>query len=127
MNLQSLCFNHLKQEGLTPEIIPNLGIVFKYQRRTFIVINDLRDDRYFKLLLPNIQEVDTGNKIKCLISANIINMERKIVKVIVRDDNVDAVVEMLIDSTPVVSDFIPRSLDILLQAQEGFYHYFKQQ
>lgn len=126
MNLQTLCFNYLRENGFVPNIVADLGIVFKYQRRSFVIQEDEHDDRFFRLILHHIEDVDSLNCTNCLKSANEVNKMMKVVKINIFDDRVDACVEMIIDTTPVVADFLPRCLDMLLESQLLFYKFMKQ-
>ena len=104
----------LKQQGFCPEIDPENGnIIFKYQMRTFIFINNDEDESFFQLALPGIVDVTEDNRELVLEACNI--------KCCIPHNDVWIFFENLLDSSPEVSDIIPRALAILQGAQMQFY------
>lgn len=112
----------LRQQGFCPEIDPDNGnILFKYQMRNFIYINNDEDEDFFQLALPAIFDVTEDNRELVLEAANKTNFNIKVIKCCIIQDNVWVFFENLLDSTPEVSDIIPRALAILQGAQQQFY------
>lgn len=112
----------LKQQGFCPEIDPDNGnILFKYQMRNFIYINNDEDEDFFQLALPAIFDVTEDNRELVLEAANTTNFNIKVIKCCIIRDNVWVFFENLLDSSPEVQDIIPRALAILQGAQQQFY------
>jgi hypothetical protein len=112
----------LKQQGFCPEIDPDNGnIVFKYQMRTFIYINNDEDEDFFQLALPGIMNVTEDNRDLVLEACNKTNFSIKVIKCCIPRDDVWVFFEILLDSSPEVQDIIPRALAILQGAQQQFY------
>jgi hypothetical protein len=112
----------LKQQGFCPEIDPENGnIIFKYQMRTYIFINNDEDESFFQLALPGIVNVTEENRELVLEACNKTNFNMKVVKCCIPHDDVWVFFENLLDSSPEVSDIIPRALAILQRAQIEFY------
>ena len=112
----------LKQQGFCPEIDPENGnIIFKYQMRTFIFINNDEDESFFQLALPGIVDVTEDNRELVLEACNKTNFGIKVIKCCIPRNDVWIFFENLLDSSPEVSDIIPRALAILQGAQMQFY------
>ena len=112
----------LRQQGFCPEVDPDNGnIVFKYQMRTFIYINNDEDEDFFQLALPGIMDVTEDNRELVLEAANKTNFAIKVIKCCIPQDDVWVFFEILLDSSPEVQDIIPRALAILQGAQQQFY------
>lgn len=110
--------NWLRSNGVKFEELP-FGLGFKYQGAGFILWDNSKDKQYLALSMPNIYDVD-GNEFKVLQIANKINEEIKAIKVVVRDGRVWLNIEMFIDNTPDIEDFMDRLLDILLECRIRF-------
>ena len=111
----------LKQEGFFPQVEDNGNIVFKYQMKTFIYVNNDDDEDFFQLALPAIYEVTEDNREMVLEAANQVNLGIKVVKCCALQDSVVVFFENLLDNSPEVADILPRALNILLGAQQRFY------
>jgi len=112
----------LKEQGLMPETLDNGNIVFKYQMRTFMYIENDEDSSFFQLSLPGIFDVTEDNREAALEAANQVTKSLKVAKAIVTDSEVWLLIECLLDSTPELEDIVPRFLDILMGAQQEFYN-----
>ena len=88
----------LSSQGFKYEQDEDNDIFFKYQMRNFIFMGSDNDETFLRLVMPGV-----------FVKATIVN------------DNVWLSAELLIYSTPVFDDIIPRVLDILLAAQQEFY------
>lgn len=122
MKTSELVMNYLKSQGLCPERDGDNDIIFKYQMCTFIYFNnDDRDDLYFSLAMPGIYDVTEENRLAVLEAMNEVNKQIKVVKLVIPRDDVWANTEILLDTTPVWDDFIPRLLNILMGARREFY------
>lgn len=111
---------YLSKEGLRPEEKP-YGFHYEFENLSFHVFWDADDPRYLSLTLPGIFDVDENNREDALCVANWINDNVKVVKALVRKDDVWVVAEFLIDNTPDFEDLIPRMMKILNGARLSFY------
>lgn len=108
----------LRSNGVKFEELP-FGLGFKYQGASFILWDNSKDQQYLALSMPNIWNVD-GEELKVLRTANKINGEIKAIKAVIRDDAVWLNIEMFIDNTPDIEDFMDRILGILLECRMKF-------
>lgn len=105
----------LSSEGYKYDIDSEGDVHFKYQGKNIWFIEDVDDDMYFRLMMPNIYKV-TNDRIKVLEACNTITCELKVVKAFLNGDNLHLCIEMFVDSTPNIEDFLERCCDILLAA-----------
>ena len=122
MKTSELMMQFLKKEGLMPEVIDNNNIIFKYQMRTFMYVENDEDASFFQLMMPAIYDVTDDNRDAVLVAANNITKGYKIVKCVVMDDNVWLSAETLLDSSPQLEDIVPRFLELLINVQQAFYN-----
>lgn len=115
---------YLAQEGLRPQE-EDYGFYFRYQMLTFIIHWDEEDAFFLRISMPAIFTTDENNRGDVLEAINAVNIERKVVKCILPDNDVWIVSEQLLDSTPKYEDIIPRTLDMLLGARMGFYEHLR--
>jgi len=112
----------LRQQGFCPSIDEDNGnIIFKYQMMTFVFFNNDDDESFFQLALPSIMSVTHENRVQALEAANQLNLEYKVAKCCIYDDDVWILFEILLDSSPDIQDIIPRALGILQRSQNLFY------
>ncbi len=116
-----MVFEYLKSQGLMPRIDEDNDIVFKYQMLNFIFFNNDDDEQYFRLALPGIFDVTDENRATVLEAINEVNRVMKVAKTLVPRNSVWIYAEMLMDSTPVLDDMVPRLLNILMSARQEFY------
>ena len=115
---------YLSQEGLRPQE-EDFGIYFRYQMLTFLIRWDEEDAFFLSISLPAIFNTDENNRADALEAINAINLERKVVKSVIYNDEVCISTEQLLDSTPKYEDIMPRTLHMLLQARDAFYEYLR--
>ena len=126
MNLKELMLNYLREEGFCPKE-EEYGLVFKCEGLNFIFFYDEDDDQYFRLMMPGIFDVTEENFPAVLLAMNNVNSEMKVVKAYTPErDSVWLGFEGLVDSTPVLSDFVPRGIKMLRAAQRKFYEAIQQ-
>lgn len=126
MNLKDLMFQYLKEEGYCPKET-EYGLDFKCEGVNFIFFYDEDDDQYFRLMMPGIFDVTEENLPAVLIAMNTVNSELKVVKAYTPfPDSVWIGFEVLVDSTPVLADFVPRGINMLRAAQRKFYETIQQ-
>lgn len=112
----------LRQQGFCPNVDSDNGnIIFKYQMRNFIYVNNDEDEDFFQLVLPGIYDVTEDNREMVLEAINKTNCSVKVSKCNIFGDNVWVFFEILLDTSPEVEDIIPRALQILQGAQNQFY------
>lgn len=107
--------NWLSSEGYRYETDADGDIHFKYQGKNMYFITDERDELYFRLMMPYVYEVE-NNREKVLEACNTICRELKVVKAFLVGDGMFLCIEMFVDSSPEVEDFLQRCCDILLAA-----------
>lgn len=116
----------LKQQGFCPEVDSDDGsILFKYQMKNFLFINNDEDELFFQLILPGIFDITEENSELVLDAINKVNVSVKVIKCCIINDEVWIFFENLLDSSPEVSDIIPRALNILQGAQLEFYKHIE--
>lgn len=116
----------LKQQGFCPEVDSDDGnILFKYQMKNFLFINNDEDELFFQLILPGIFNITEENRELVLDAINKVNVSVKVIKCCIINDEVWIFFENLLDSSPEVSDIIPRALNILQGAQLEFYKHIE--
>ena len=121
MNLKELMMQYLREEGFCPKE-DEYGIDFKCEGNSFAFLYDEDDDQYFRLTMPNIYEVTDENRDEVLRALNETNDRVKVAKVYTPIPTyVWAAFEMLVDSTPVLDDIVPRALATLRGARMAFY------
>ena len=121
MNLKELMLQYLKEEGFCPKE-DEYSIDFKCEGRTCAFLYDNDDDQYFRLMMPNIFEVTDENREIVLRALNETNSSVKVVKAYTPIPQAVWIgFEVLVDSTPVLADIVPRGLNMLRTAHRTFY------
>lgn len=115
---------YLAQEGLRPQE-EDYGLYFRYQMLTFIIHWDEEDAFFLRISMPAIFATDENNRVDVLEAINKVNLERKVIKCLLVDNDVWVASEQLLDTTPKYEDIIPRTLDALLGARMGFYEHLR--
>ena len=111
----------LSENGLIYNVDEDEDLHFKYQMCNFYIMNPHNDKLFLQVMLPNIWSIDSEEeRTNALIVANKLNMQRKALKVFITQESTILTVEMFIDNTPDVEDFMERILNILIQGREGF-------
>ena len=116
-----MMLQYLREEGFCPKE-DEYSIDFKCEGRTFAFLYDNDDDQYFRLMMPNIFEVTDENRDIVLRALNETNASVKVVKAYTPIPQAVWIgFEVLVDSTPVLADIVPRGLNMLRTAQQTFY------
>lgn len=121
MKTSEMVLNFLREQGFLPEVDESNNIEFKFQMSNYVYIENDDDPDFFQLLLPNIYDVTEDNRDIVLETINKVNQSMKVAKACVVNDGVWLFFETILDSTPDVSDIIPRALRILQSTQQEFY------
>jgi len=112
----------LRQQGFCPEVDSDNGnIIFKYQMRTFLYINNDEDEDFFQLAMPAVYDVTEDNREMVLEAINKTNFEVKVAKCCALDENVWLFFEIILDTSPEIQDIMPRALNTLQHTQQKFY------
>jgi hypothetical protein len=126
MNLKELMLNYLREEGFCPKE-EEFGLTFKCEGRNFVFFYDEDDDQYFRLMMPGIYDVTEENFPAVLLAMNKVNSELKVIKAYTPvPDEVWVGFEVIVDTTPVLADFVPRGITMLRAAQRKFYEAIQQ-
>lgn len=116
---------YLQEEGFCPKET-EFGLEFKCEGRSFVFFYDGDDDQYFRLMMPNIFDVNDENREAVMAALNEANASVKVVKAYTPiPESVWVGFEVLVDSTPVLGDIVPRGLNMLRTAQQTFYEALK--
>ena len=106
----------LYNEGYKHETDSDGDVHFRYNGKHIHFTPD-EDDTYFRLIMPNIYELE-DNRVKVLEACNTITRDYKVVKAYLVKDRLWLSIEMFVDSTPEVGDFFERCCRILISAYE---------
>lgn len=115
-----LILNYLREEGFCPKVDGDI-ITFKYQGMYLIINGHSEDEGFLQIILPNIYDITGENKTKAFEAVNSVNRKVKVAKVIIFNGSAHVHFESLLDTTPDLSDIIPRALNILQLARSEFY------
>ncbi len=108
MNLKKLMMLYLQEEGFCPKET-EFGLEFKCEGRTFVFFHDSDDEQYFRLMMPNIFDVTDENRDAVMYALNETNATVKVVKAYTPiPQSVWIGFEVLVDSTPILADMVPR-------------------
>lgn len=106
--------NYLSNEGFRWDEVNERAIHFRYQGMHMIFEEDPRDQSFFRMIMPNIYEID-GDRVKVLEACNTITCDMKVIKAFINDNELWISIEMFLDSSPEVEDFFDRCADILIE------------
>ena len=128
MDLNKLMINCLAEEGFRPHETP-FGIAFKSEGFNYLYFKDEEDEQYFRLMMPAIFVVTEDNEDIIMQVMNDVNGTIKVVKLYTMDiedeegkseSSVWAAFEILADTTPELSDIVPRAISLLQGARLAF-------
>lgn len=113
MNASDLVENWLKDQGFRCERDSDGDFFFRYNGANLFCCKDDSDKQFLRIIMPNIYKVD-GDRTTVLEAINTIARDIKAIKAFLVDDSLWLAIEMFVDSTPDIEDFIERCLDILI-------------
>jgi len=119
-------FEALKNEGLVP-VKEDFGIAFKYQMTNYIYMEDVNDESFFNLLIPNIYDVSEENELEVLRAINNVNNSMKVAKLVVNNDSVWVCFENMLDKEHKLEELIPVAISTLHQSRQRFYTALKEE
>ena len=126
MNLKELTLQFLREEGYCPKE-EEYGLSFKSEGKNFIFIYDEEDNQYFRLMMPCIFSITEENREMVLNAMNEVNSTVKVIKAYTMFNNeVWLGYESVVDSTPVLADFVPRAILMLNRGFIKFYETIQQ-
>jgi len=102
----------LYNEGYKHEIDQDGDVHFRYQGKHIYFTPD-EDATYFRLIMPNVYQLE-NNRVKVLEACNTITRQYKVLKAYLVEDRLWLSIEMFVDSTPEIGDFIERCCNILI-------------
>ena len=113
MNASDLVENWLKSQGFRSERDSDGDLRFRYEGVGMFCCKDDNDKQFLRIIMPGIYKVD-GDRTRVLEAINTISRDIKAIKAFLVEDHLWLAIEMFIDSTPDIDDFIERCLDILV-------------
>ncbi|MBR3452013.1 MAG: hypothetical protein IKH53_01095 [Muribaculaceae bacterium] len=128
MDLNKLMMEFLAEEGFRPHET-EFGIAFKSEGLNFLYFKDADDEQYFRLMMPAIFVVTEDNEETIMRVMNDVNGSIKVVKLYTmnledeqgkEETSVWVAFEILADTTPELSDIVPRALALLRSARVSF-------
>lgn len=117
MNASELVENWLKSQGFRSERDSDGDLFFRYEGVPLFCCKDDSDKQFLRIIMPNIYKVE-GDRTTVLEAINTIAREIKAIKAFLVGDNLWLAIEMFVDSTPDIEDFIERCLDILVASRQ---------
>lgn len=117
MNASDLVENWLKDQGFRCERDSDGDLFFRYEGANLFCRKDDSDKQFLRIIMPNIYKVD-GDRTTVLEAINAIARDIKAIKAFLVDDSLCLAIEMFVDSTPDIEDFIERCLDILIAGRQ---------
>ncbi|MCQ2301706.1 MAG: hypothetical protein MJZ94_03650 [Bacteroidales bacterium] len=119
----------MKENKIEPENT-EYGLRFFLENWSFLLWDDPEDPTFFRLTLPGVFDVTDDNFAEAIIACNQVNMDYKVVKALIysfdgeKEDeeemNVWICFEQVLDSTPEVSDLMPRAVNSMINAAHDF-------
>ena len=128
MDLNKMMMEFLAEEGFRPHET-EFGIAFKSEGLNFLYFKDADDEQYFRLMMPAIFVVTEDNEETIMRVMNDVNGSIKVVKLYTmnledeqgkEETSVWVAFEILADTTPELSDIVPRALALLRSARVSF-------
>ena len=117
MNACDLVENWLKSQGFRSERDSDGDLRFRYEGVNLFCCKDDNDKQFLRIIMPGIYKVD-GDRTRVLEAINTISRDIKAIKAFLVEDHLWLAIEMFIDSTPDIDDFIERCLDILVAGRQ---------
>ncbi len=108
--------NWLKNQGFRCERDSDGDVRFRYEGVGMFCCKD-KDEKFLRIIMPGIYDVD-NDRVKVLEAINTICRDIKAIKAFLVQDSLWLSIEMFVDSTPDVEDFIERCLDIMIAARK---------
>ncbi len=117
MKTLELVKEYLAENGYRYDIDGDGDLHFKIEGVNLYCTDNGDDAQYFRIIMPNIYQLE-DNRVKVLEAINKACREWKVLKAYLVEDRLWLSIEMFVDSTPDVADFLPRCFKILLGARK---------
>ena len=117
MKTMDLVKEYLAEQGYRYDIDGDGDLHFKAEGVNLYCTDNGEDNQFFRIIMPNIYQLE-NNREKVLEAVNKITREWKVLKAYLVEDRLWLSIEMFVDSTPDVGDFMPRCIKILLGARK---------
>ena len=117
MNASDLVENWLKDQGFRSERDSDGDLRFRYEGVNLFCSKDDNDKQFLRIIMPGIYKVD-GDRTRVLDAISTISRDIKAIKAFLVEDHLWLAIEMFIDSTPDIDDFIERCLDIMIAGRQ---------
>lgn len=112
--LQRLYKDFLTEEGYKPELDSDGDVRFKREGKTYVIIIDAKDPEFFRLVLPNIWEIESeAERVQVLVAADASNAKSKVSKVCTMGDNVWVSIELFVGQPEDFKKVFTRALGAL--------------
>ena len=109
--LQELYLEYLKIEGYVPKIDDDGDVMFKAEGRTYFIDVNEKDPQFFRLVFPFFWKIeDEEERTRAFQAANHANLETKVAKVFVVNDDTWASVELFVEKPEDFQPVFTRSL-----------------
>lgn len=119
MNASDYLENWLRDQGFRCERDDEGNLRFRYQGKYMFCNKDDDDPNFLRIILLGVYEVE-DNRMKVLEAVNTVTCNLKAIKAFIAGDYVYLSIEMFLDSTPDLNDYIERCLDILIMGYTKF-------
>jgi len=104
---------YLKSNSVNISGEDKITVSFEYGDLKYLFVFDDSDPFYFRLILPNIASVENDNTQKIYEVVNSINVNYKVVKATVFNNNVWISVEEFVYSKENINELFKRSIELL--------------
>lgn len=102
--------------------VENDSISFEYNGLQYLFISDVSDPYYFRLILPNIGEVNHENEVQMNQVVNQMNLEIKAAKATISNNRIWVSIEQFVYSKDNQYELFRRSISVL----EAFMNIFRE-
>lgn len=113
MRPMDLVKEYLASEGYRYDIDSDGDLHFKIEGVHLYCTNNGNDEKFLRIIMPGIYEVE-NNREKVLEACNKISRDYKVLKAFLVEDRLWLTIEMFVDSSPEVGDFIQILFSILI-------------
>lgn len=116
MNASDLVENWLKNQGFRSERDSDGDVRFRYEGIGMFCRKNDQDKQFLNIIMPGIYDVN-GDRERVLEAINTISRDIVAIKAFLVNDSLWLAIEMFIDSTPDIDDFIGKCLDIMIASR----------
>jgi len=113
--------NILTEEGYRPSLDEDGDVVFKKEGRSYLILIDENDPRFFRLVFPNFWPIESElERARVVQAASATTGKIKVAKVFVVRDDVWATVELFVETPDSAKAVFERSMSVLTEAVDTF-------